>query len=250
MRRYSFLLLIFLMTLILSATERHGVSSVNVEWVYIANGFLFFAILGYILKALFEGKLNIRRAPYRKHSTMDTVRAVIISLAIVVAVYMLLNPVRRKYPKAWPPNPAVYHFKFFEDALRVTLQPLPWYVYLMPILLLAGILLTVKRRRRKIQEDYRFEPSMTFDTIEGTAEERIIRMYKNVVAGLVLRGYPYQKSWTHWEHEAKLREIFPDLEDLDRLTRIFEKAKYGKRLAEGDIDLAKESYERLMEFLR
>ncbi|WP_456451974.1 DUF4129 domain-containing protein [Thermococcus sp.] len=250
MRKYSFLLLIFLMTLILAATERHGVSSVNVEWVYIANGFLFFAVFGYILKALFEGKLNLRRAPYRKHSTMDTVRAVIISLAIVVAVYMLLNPVRRKYPKSWAPKPAVYHFKFFEDALKVTLQPLPWYVYLMPFLILAGILLTVKRRHRELREEYKFEPSMTFDTIEGTAEERIIRMYKNVVAGLVLKGYPYQKSWTHWEHEAKLREIFPDLEDLDRLTRIFEKARYGKRLAEGDIDRAKESYERLMEFLR
>ncbi len=250
MKKYSFLLLILLMTLILAATEKHGISSVNVEWIYIANGILFFAIFGYTIKAIFEGKLNIRRAPYKKHSTMDTVRALIISLAIVVAVYMLMNPIKRKYPKSWPPNPTAYHFKFFEDTLKVTLQPLPWYVYLIPFLILVGILLTIKRKRQKIQEEYKFEPFMSFDTIEGTPEERIIRMYKNVVAGLVLKGYPYQKSWTHWEHEAKLREIFPDLEDLDKLTRIFEKAKYGKRLAEGDIDLAKESYERLMEFLR
>ncbi len=250
MRRYSFLLLILLMTLILSAKERHGVSSINVEWVYIANGVLFFALFGYIIKALFEGKLNIRRAPYKKRSTLDTVKAIIISLAIVVAVYMLLNPVRRKYPKSWPPKPTIYHFKFFEDALKITLQPLPWYIYLMPFLVLIGILMTIKKRRQKIQEKYRFEPSMTFDTIEGTPEERIIKMYKNVVAGLILKGYPYQKSWTHWEHEARLREIFPDLDDLDRLTRIFEKAKYGKRLAEGDIDLARKSYEKLMRFLR
>lgn len=250
MRRYSFLLLIFLMTLILAATERHGVSSVNVEWIYIANGFLFFGIVGYIIKALFEGKLNIRRAPYRKWGTLDTVRAVIISLALVVAVYMLLNPVRRKYPKSWAPKPFLYHFRFFEDALKVTLKPLPWYVYLMPFLLLAAIILTVKKKTRRREKEYRFEPSMTFDTIDGTPEERIIRMYKNVVAGLVLKGYPYQRSWTHWEHEAKLKEIFPDLEDLDRLTRIFEKAKYGRKLAEGDVELAKESYERLMNFLR
>ncbi|MCD6140749.1 MAG: DUF4129 domain-containing protein, partial [Thermococcus sp.] len=91
---------------------------------------------------------------------------------------------------------------------------------------------------------------ITFDTIEGSPEERIIKMYKNVVAGLIKRGYPYQKSWTHWEHEDKLKDIFEDLEDLDNITRVFEKAKYGYKLDKEDIKIAKESYEKLMHFLR
>ncbi|WP_167711826.1 MULTISPECIES: hypothetical protein [unclassified Thermococcus] len=47
-----------------------------------------------------------------------------------------------------------------------------------------------------------------------------------------------------------LREIFPDLEDLDVLIRIFEKTKYAGRLNDDDVKLARKSYERLMSLLR
>ncbi|NJE61395.1 DUF4129 domain-containing protein [Thermococcus sp. 21S7] len=133
----------------------------------------------------------------------------------------------------------------------VTLRELPGIFYVIPLLVFVLLLLTVRRRKRHVTPfEVRFEPEMTYDSIEGTSAERVIKMYKNVVAGLVMKGYPYQKSWTHWEHEAKLREIFPDLEDLDVLTRMFEKAKYAERLGEDDVKLARESYERLMTFLR
>lgn len=127
-------------------------------------------------------------------------------------------------------------------------------MYVIPLVIAAFIVLTaVKRRRKRIVirgELHRFNPQMTFDTIEGTPEERVIKMYKNVVAGLILKGYPYQKSWTHWEHEEKLKNIFEDLDDLHTLTRIFEKAKYAKKLSDEDIEVARKSYDNLMKFLR
>jgi len=108
----------------------------------------------------------------------------------------------------------------------------------------------MRREKAEEFEITKFNPEITFDSIDGSPEERIIKMYKNVVAGLIKKGYPYQKSWTHWENEDKLRDIFEDLEDLDRLTRVFEKAKYGHQLDKEDIAVAKKSYENLMEFLR
>lgn len=135
----------------------------------------------------------------------------------------------------------------------VTLKELPGGVfYLLPFAVFILLILTAKRRKRQVTTfEVKFEPEMTYDSIEGTPAERVIKMYKNVVAGLVRKGYPpYQKSWTHWEHEERLREIFQDLEDLDVLTRIFERAKYAGRLDEADVSAARRSYERLMEILR
>ena len=98
--------------------------------------------------------------------------------------------------------------------------------------------------------EVKFDPGLTYESIEGTPAERVVKMYKNVVAGLVERGYPYRKSWTHWEHEERLRKIFPDLDDLDTLTRIFERAKYSGRLDPEEVERARHSYDRLMELLR
>ncbi|ACJ16247.1 Hypothetical protein TON_0759 [Thermococcus onnurineus NA1] len=41
---------------------------------------------------------------------------------------------------------------------------------------------------------------MRYEALEGTTAKRVIKMYKNVVAGLIMKGYPYRKSWTHREH--------------------------------------------------
>ncbi|NPA47217.1 MAG: DUF4129 domain-containing protein [Thermococci archaeon] len=133
--------------------------------------------------------------------------------------------------------------------------PINGTLYLLPYLVLMffvilGLLMLRKRRAEMDEIARRFDPELTYDSLEGTPAERVIKMYKNVVAGLVRKGYPYQKSWTHWEHEDRLREIFPDLEDLDTLTRLFEKARYAERLSPGDVNAAKESYDRIMEFLR
>ncbi|MBO8174639.1 MAG: DUF4129 domain-containing protein [Thermococcus sp.] len=208
------------------------------------------------LRFLFEIGISVERLP-RKKSKWRNVAEFITLFALVVAVYLLLTGKPRYLPRG--EAPLIRYPKWImsfglNQTVMVYYKPLPLYMYVIPLVIAALIVLTaVKRRRKRIVimgELHRFNPQMTFDTIEGTPEERVIKMYKNVVAGLILKGYPYQRSWTHWEHEEKLRDIFEDLEDLHTLTRIFEKAKYAKRLSSEDVDIAKKSYDNLMKFLR
>ncbi|WP_240912524.1 DUF4129 domain-containing protein [Thermococcus sp. LS2] len=251
-----FLLIILLFSLLYRYTIRSEASSFNIEWIYLAWGFFFFIAMSIALRFLFETGISGERLP-RKKSKWRNVAEFITLFALVVAVYLILTAKPRYLPRG--EAPLIRYPKWImsfglNQTVMVYYKPLPLYMYVIPLLIAALIVLTAVKRRRKhavvMGELHRFNPQMTFDTIEGTPEERIIKMYKNVVAGLVLKGYPYQKSWTHWEHEEKLRNIFEDLEDLHALTRIFEKAKYAKKLSGEDIDIAKKSYDNLMKFLR
>ncbi|WP_297126153.1 DUF4129 domain-containing protein [Thermococcus sp.] len=251
-----FLLMLFLFSMLFRYAIKSEASSFNIEWVYLAWGFFFFITMAIALRFLFEIGISVERLP-RKKSKWRNVAEFITLFALVVAVYLLLTGKPRYLPRG--EAPLIRYPKWImsfglNQTVMVYYKPLPLYMYVIPLVIAALIVLTaVKRRRKRIVimgELHRFNPQMTFDTIEGTPEERVIKMYKNVVAGLILKGYPYQRSWTHWEHEEKLRDIFEDLEDLHTLTRIFEKAKYAKRLSSEDVDIAKKSYDNLMKFLR
>lgn len=249
-----FLLMLLLFALLFRATVEHGQSTFNIEVVYILWAVFFFGFLAYSIWFLFEKGIPLQSVKKRKRTKGDYLREIIIILAILIALRALFS--RRVEPYKGVKAPIIKYpkFSFFNDTFKITYQPLPGYVYFVPIFVFAFVLafLFIMGRRRKAEKPRiaKFDPEITFDSIEGTPEERIIKMYKNVVAGLIRKGYPYQKSWTHWEHEDKLKDIFEDLEDLDRLTRVFEKAKYGYRLNKEDITVAKESYEKLMRFLR
>ncbi|WP_240921897.1 DUF4129 domain-containing protein [Thermococcus sp. ES12] len=236
---------------LLGRTAVHGGTTVfNFEWVFFFANLFLFAAAGYILKMLLEGKFERGIQRTRRGNVLA---GAITLLAIFVAIKLLLEKRPENLVNGGRVGETIsgVWYNVTSGDLVVTLRELPGIFYLIPFVVFILFLLTVRRRKRRVtQFEIRFEPEMTFDSIEGTPAERVIKMYKNVVAGLVMRGYPYQKSWTHWEHEEKLREIFPDLEDLDVLTRIFEKAKYAGRLREDDVKLARESYDRLMTFLR
>ncbi|WP_297093043.1 DUF4129 domain-containing protein [Thermococcus sp.] len=236
---------------LLGRTAVHGGTTVfNFEWVFFFANLFLFAAAGYVLKMLLEG--NFERG------ARETRRGNILAGAItLLSIFVALKLLFEKKPEELVNGGRVGEtlsgiwYNVTSGDFVVTLRELPGIFYFIPFMVFVLFLLTVKRRKRDVTPfEVKFEPALTYDSIEGTPAERVIRMYKNVVAGLVMRGYPYQKSWTHWEHEEKLREIFPDLEDLDVLTRIFEKAKYARRLDEADVTAARRSYDRLMELLR
>jgi len=245
-----FFTLLLVLTLLGRTAVHGGLTIFNLEWIFFFANLILLAMAGYIIKMILEG--NLERYE-RKRKRGNVLAGAITLLAILVALKLLFE----KRPenlveggKVGETLEGVWYFVTSGD-FEVVLRELPPVFYLLPFVVFFVIILTAKRQKRMPSSlEVRFEPTMTYDSIEGTPAERVIKMYKNVVAGLVMKGYPYQKSWTHWEHEEKLREIFPDLEDLDVLTRMFEKAKYAERLREDDVKLARESYERLMTFLR
>lgn len=240
-----------LVSTLLGNTAIHGGTTVfNFEWVFFFANLFLFAAAGYVLRALIEG--NIERG-IRRTKRGNVLAGAITLLAIFVAIRLIFE----KKPEHLVNTGKVGEtlsgiwYNVTSGDFVVTLKELPGVFYLLPFAVFILLILTAKRRKRQVTTfEVRFEPEMTYDSIEGTPAERVIKMYKNVVAGLVRKGYPYQKSWTHWEHEERLREIFQDLEDLDVLTRIFERAKYAGRLDEADVSAARRSYERLMEILR
>ncbi|WP_048148550.1 DUF4129 domain-containing protein [Palaeococcus ferrophilus] len=241
-------LLLLLMAAIFRSTARAGSSTFNLDWLFLAL-WAFYIMLGlaalrYLLSSSKRGTLG------RKFTKKEWVGLILYLLAFIVAIRALT----RKPPeiKGFTEAPAVRHFNLdlfdFNTIVEVTYRPLPLILYLIPVLL-ALIYILHRRRGRFSLENVRFDPRLEFDAIEGTPEERVIVMYKNVVAGLVTRGYPYQKSWTHWEHEEHLRKIFPDLSDLHTLTAVFEKARYGRSLTPEDVERAKKSYRVLIGYL-
>ncbi|NJE84295.1 DUF4129 domain-containing protein [Thermococcus sp. CX2] len=205
---------------------------------------------GYVVKIMLSEGLDRGERKRKKGNVLATIITI---LAFFVAIKLLLDKRTEKLfegPGAVKTIEGAWDY-ITSGGVQVVLRELPTVFYLLPFivfLLIAGTAL--RRRKRKVEFEVRFNPEMRYEALEGTPAERVIKMYKNVVAGLVMKGYPYRKSWTHWEHEEMLREIFPDLDDLDVLTRIFEKAKYAGRLSDEDVEAARESYERLMDFLR
>ncbi|NJE26922.1 DUF4129 domain-containing protein [Thermococcus sp. MV5] len=254
MRRIlPFVLILLLFAVLLRATVEHGQSSFNIEILYLAWAAFFFGILGYAVWFLFEKGIPIIPVKKRRKTKGDYLRELLIILAIVIALRALFSKKIEPYRGVRAPIIKYPKFHFFNDTFTITYEPLPDYAYFAPLFVFIVIIMFLflqQRKKSQKMEIAKFDPEVTFESIEGTPEERIIKMYKNVVAGLIKRGYPYQKSWTHWEHEDKLRDIFEDLEDLDKITRVFEKAKYGYKLSKEEIEIAKESYENLMRFLR
>jgi hypothetical protein len=247
----AFMILITAMAFLTPSTASSGTSSFNVEWFLLVSNFVLFLLLGYSIRMILESGLpRLQRSDQKK---TPWITAIITVLALFVALYRLShkNPPKILANVSGPDLPNWQITGFKEDVVRFVYHPLPDILYLVPIALFVILALTARRRKvpgGEIAES--FDPGLTYESVSGTPAERVVKMYKNVVAGLVRKGYPYQRSWTHWEHEAKLREIFPDLGDLDVLTRIFERAKYAGRLKEDEVRLARESYDRLMSFLR
>ncbi|ASJ12564.1 DUF4129 domain-containing protein [Thermococcus thioreducens] len=241
-----------LVSTLLGRTAVHGGTTVfNFEWVFFFANLFLFAAAGYVLKMLLEG--NFERG-MRGTKRGNVLAGVITLLSLLVVIKLILENKPEELVNGGKVGETLsgVWYNVTSGDFAVTLRELPGIFYFIPFIVFILFLLTVRRRKKpkRVPFEVRFEPQMTYDSIEGTPAERVIKMYKNVVAGLVMKGYPYQKSWTHWEHEEKLREIFPDLEDIDILTRIFEKAKYAGRLDEADVAAARKSYDRLMELLR
>ncbi|QDA32472.1 DUF4129 domain-containing protein [Thermococcus indicus] len=245
------LALVVIFSLLQSSTVHGGTTAFNFEWYFFLSALFLFGAAGYVVKLAIEGHLNTRSARKGKRNIFADM---ITFLALMVAVYLLFfkrepeklvdgGEVGRTLEGVW--------YNVTPGDFVVVWRQFPGWAYLIPFLLFVAIVFTARRRRKsRPMPEVKFEPGLTYDAIEGTPAEKVIRMYKNVVAGLVEKGYPYQSSWTHWEHEERLKEIFPDLKDLDVLTRLFEKARYAERLSDGDVAAARESYDRLMEFLR
>ena len=242
--------LVLVLTLLGSTSVRGGVTVFNFEWVFFFVNLVLLAMAGYVIKVALEGGFERREGPRRRGNIFA---GAITLLAILVAIKLLFDRTPENLIEGGEVGETLEGAWYFVTSgqLKVVLRELPPVFYLLPFLVFLAIVLTARRRKvEKARFEVRFRPEMRYEELEGTPAERVVKMYKNVVAGLVMKGYPYRKSWTHWEHEAKLREIFPDLEDLDVLTRIFEKAKYAGRLEERDVAIARESYDRLMGFLR
>ncbi|WP_148206285.1 DUF4129 domain-containing protein [Thermococcus gammatolerans] len=243
--------LVVIMALLLGPSVRAGVTAVNLDLLYLFWAIVSFSLLGYALSSIRVRGIWKRK----KRSKYAVISGLLWIIAIGVAMYSLLYPTEPEWssgnetgvPKNGP-------FETMRGGLTVFYKAISPYLYVVPYVLLLAIPVILYLRRRKPREvllpEVRFDPELRYEDITGSPSEKIIRMYRNVVAGLVLKGYPYRRSWTHWEHEEKLREIFPDLEDLDTLTRLFEKAKYAERIGQKDLELAAKSYERLMEFLK
>ncbi|NJD99621.1 DUF4129 domain-containing protein [Thermococcus sp. LS1] len=245
---FSTLLITFAL---LGSTAVHGgVTVFNIEWLFFFVNLILLGMAGYVIRLVLEEGLD---RGDRKTKRGNVLAGLITILALFVAIKLILE---RRPEKLFEGGGAVksiegvWYYVTSGD-FRVVLRELPAVFYLLPFIVFLILVITVKRRKRsKVAFEIKFNPEMRYEALEGTPAERVIKMYKNVVAGLVMKGYPYRKSWTHREHEKMLREIFPDLEDLDVLTRIFEKAKYAGRLNDDDVKLARKSYERLMSLLR
>lgn len=263
-RRNAFL---FLVMLVLMAMISGGAASssssylvFNVQWLLWAYTMAVFGFAGYsfliILKAGIKPVKTKRKAKGGRNILMLLVN--FLSFVVIIFLFMKLHPTKKptgNNTSATAINLHQFTIPLSKMGIIIKNAPINMTLYLLPYVVLfffiiLGLLLFRKRRMEVEEIARRFNPELTYDSLEGTPAERVIKMYKNVVAGLVRKGYPYQKSWTHWEHEDRLREIFPDLEDLDTLTRLFEKARYAERLSPGDVNTAKESYDRIMEFLR
>lgn len=248
----AFLLLLSLVAALGYPEISSGTSIVNVDWVYFFASLALFILLGYSIRFILENGIVIPKGERRAKGSL--LPLLITLVAVFVALYKLSHkaPPEVKYNVTAPTGPLWQIEAIGRDVVRVIYRPLPDYLYLIPPLAFLLLVLTAKRRRRaeggELEE--RFDPGLSYETIEGTPAERVVKMYKNVVAGLVEKGYPYRRSWTHWEHEEKLRELFPDLEDLEALTRIFERAKYSGRLDPEDVEEARLRYDRLMKLLR
>jgi hypothetical protein len=252
---FSLFLSVLLVISALGAAGGLGVAVFNVEWVFLLGNIAFFAFLGYIIRLFIEEGIPRRSRRRGKVRRRDFIYCVITLLAIIYGLSRFLTK-KSKFPGN--PNGEMTSHRLISgsievgrDILILVSKPLPTLLYIIPLLAFLLVLIGLKKKKMaRMELAETFDPWLDYETIDGTPEERVIKMYKNVVAGLVRRGYPYQKSWTHWEYEAKLWEIFPDLADLDVLTRIFEKAKYGKSLSREEVEIARGSYERLMNFLR
>ncbi|WP_148882014.1 DUF4129 domain-containing protein [Thermococcus aciditolerans] len=245
------LALVVIFSLLQSSTVHGGTTAFNFEWYFFLSALFLFGAAGYVVKLAIEGRLNAHGVRGGKRNPLADM---ITFIALMVAVYLVFfkrEPEKLvKGEEIGRGLEGVWYNVTSGDFVTVWNQ-FPGWAYLIPFLLFVAIVLTAKRtKKRRPVPEVKFEPKLTYDAIEGTPAEKVIRMYKNVVAGLVEKGYPYRKSWTHWEHEERLREVFPDLKDLDVLTRLFEKAKYAGRLSEEEVIAARESYDRLMEFLR
>jgi len=195
------------------------------------------------LKMLLEGKFERGMQRTRRGNVLA---GAITLLAIFVAIKLLLEKRPENLVNGGRVGETIsgLWYNVTSGDLVVTLRELPGIFYLIPFVVFILFLLTVRRRKRRVtQFEIRFEPEMTFDSIEGTPAERVIKMYKNVVAGLVMRGYPYQKSWTHWEHAEHVRYMHDAFVEL---TRLFEKAKYAsERLSWSDAEKALGVYNKL-----
>ena len=247
----AFLLLLSVVAALGSPKTSSGTSTFNVDWVYFFSNLALFLILGYSLRTILENGIIIPRSEKKSRGVL--LPALITFAAILVALYRLSRktPPKLRGNVTAPIGPFWQIDAFGRDIVRVIYRPLPDYLYLIPPLIFLVLVITARRRKAgKDEFEVRFDPDLTYESIEGTPAERVVKMYKNVVAGLVKRGYPYRRSWTHREHEERLRKIFPDLEDLDTLTRIFERAKYSGRLKPEEVEQARLSYDRLMELLR
>ncbi|CAD5244328.1 DUF4129 domain-containing protein [Thermococcus camini] len=247
----AMLALVVIFSLIQSSGVHGGTTTFNFEWYFFLSSLFLFGAAGYVVKLAIEGRLSAHGV---RNGKSNPLAGIITLLAIVVAVYLIFfkrEPERLVGGKEIGRGLEGVWYNVTSGDFVTVWNQFPGWAYLIPFLLFVAIVLTARRtKKRRPVPEVKFEPELTYDAIEGTPAEKVIRMYKNVVAGLVEKGYPYRKSWTHREHEERLREVFPDLKDLDVLTRLFEKAKYAGRLSEEDATAARESYDRLMEFLR
>lgn len=251
-RLLLFLSLFILIAMLFGATVERGQGTFNIEWIYFGMWLFLLALFGVV--SWFIMAYGIPVAPRRRKSMGK--RDILALILTVAALIFALNRLLSEKPELGKPAPGPklrypeINLFNFSSSLRILYSPFQWYLYAVPLAILIILMLHFRRKRSVDEEIPLFKPELTFDSIEGTKEERVIKMYKNLVAGLIRKGYPYQRSWTHWEHEKHLRDIFEDLQDLHILTAIFEKAKYGKKLSEEDVKKARESYENLMRFLR
>ncbi|AIF69812.1 hypothetical protein PAP_07110 [Palaeococcus pacificus DY20341] len=246
-----FLAFFFLIILLSRSVIEAGTSFFNLDWLHFGMWLFMLSVFSVVIWYILKNGFPISPLRRQKMTKKDYIALILTMLALLVALYKLFfekpalgTPIeapRIKYP--------IIELFNVTSPVEVFYKPLPILIYALPLLVIIAFFVYYMRKSKKKEEIVKFKPELTFETIDGTKEERVIKMYKNIVAGLVRRGYPYQKSWTHWEHEDHLKDIFEDLKDLHTLTAIFEKAKYGRELSEEDVEKAKESYKKLMEYL-
>jgi len=229
---------------IMSSTVHGGTTVFNFEWVFFFANLILLVMVGYTVRILISGEFE---KGIRRSKRGNVLAGALTLIASFVALKLLFEKKPENLVEGGKVGETLEGAWYYVTSgqFKVVLQELPAVFYIVPFLAFLLLVITAKRRekRERVPFEVRFEPEMTYDTIEGTPAERVIRMYRNVVAGLILKGYPYQRSWTHWEHAERvsyMREAFMEL------TRVFEKAKYApQKVTWEDAERALETYRKM-----
>ena len=255
MGRRESLALSFLASLaITAALESYGITNSrppsSSAFSYWGIFFLILALVGGIVILLvFMGWVDpFDRAKYETGGWKDLMVIVVLLLIVLVVIYLKGREKLEFHANASggtttstgiiPPSGPLGTAENFSNVSQTRapsfdlgLLVLVGVVVLILVVALFGIRYykeaAIRRRRAELKKrakefDERLE-SLGLEMFENP-RDAVVGIYKNAVLWLEYLGFPYQESWTHWEHADHVRYMHDSFVEL---TRLFEKARYA-----------------------